>query len=108
MITPNAIFCDLGIFGNILSQKITITPKEQTQINVVTPKMSKNRLLGDFCQLLLNNIDLIILQTKKKLLVHYIVHAPAGHFEYQGSILATSSVHALPLHHNHRQFRAPR
>jgi len=47
---PNIIFWVLGKFGNMLSQKIIINPKQQKQINAVTPKISKNRLLGDFAR----------------------------------------------------------
>jgi len=56
MISPNAIFWLLGKFGSILSQKSTISPKVHTAIKAATPKMSKNRLLGDFCRLSLNDI----------------------------------------------------
>jgi hypothetical protein len=60
----------------------------QNPINAAMPKISKNRLLGDFCSsLLFDNINSIILVLKQKILVRYIVHVPVDRFEYPASIL---------------------
>jgi len=53
---PNIIFWVFGMSGSILPQNMSISPREQKQINAVIPKMSKNRLLSDFCLLSLYNI----------------------------------------------------
>ncbi len=52
------VFCGFGSWLKKLSQKMIISPKAIKQINAVTPKISKNRLLGDFCfSLLFDNIN---------------------------------------------------
>ena len=57
MITiPIKIFWVFGRVGNIALQKMIIRPRQQKLINAVTPKISKNRLLSDFCLLLLDNM----------------------------------------------------
>jgi hypothetical protein len=55
-------------------------------MNAATPKISKNRLLGDFCFLLLfDNIAFVILVPAQIVPVHYIVHAQGDHFVYLAS-----------------------
>ena len=56
MIDPNPILWVFEILGNMPSQKITIKPNAQKQTKASTTKMSKNRLLGDFCLSLLYNM----------------------------------------------------
>ena len=52
MIQPNAIFWTFGKVGSMASQNMIIKPKAKKQINATIPKISKNRLAGDFCRLL--------------------------------------------------------
>lgn len=52
-------------------------------MNAATPKISKNRLLGDFCSLLVfDNISSVTLVPARIVPVHCIVHVPDGRFEY--------------------------
>ncbi len=46
---PIAIRCQLLKGSSIRFQNMIISPKAKTQTNVVAPKISKNRLLSDFC-----------------------------------------------------------
>ena len=49
--------CVFGRSSGNLVQKIIIKPSTQKPTNAVAPKISKNRLLGDFCfSLSLGNI----------------------------------------------------
>jgi hypothetical protein len=72
--------------GN-LSQNISPSPIMQKHMNAATPKISKNRLLGDFCFLLLlfDNIISVILVPAQIVPVRYIVHVQGGHSVYPAS-----------------------
>ncbi len=75
MAEPNSVFCVLVKLVKMLLSNITNNPNTKIAAKTAAPKISKNRLSGDFCSSLSFNICvLLIVRSQRKAYRHTVLH----------------------------------